>query len=245
MAEIDIDILDAEDIRGIPLVEYADLTAFDAATSSKRPPAGVKIPILLDGALFLLDSAGNLTAVGSVDTNGLVPITDINLTGGAASGMSFTTIPGTYAHLKIKFIGRSDRASNEFDGLNIVINSDTGAASYSWRSQRAAQNNAISTGLDDSDDSIQVDVGLPGATATAGYFATLEIDIYNYALTNTNRHLAYTGQLPTSSVNHRSLWGTGIWLNTADAITQIDLTPLAGSNFTQYSRAILYGVEDS
>ena len=181
---------------------------------------------------------------GAGGGGGLVPIADVIL-GSDTASISFTSIPGTYAHLKIVGVLRSDRASNDNDGFTMIFNGDTTGTNYRYVSYRLTQSGTISVDLDDSEGNIATTFSIPAATSPANYFGNIDLMVMDYATTGRFRHMQGYTQDPASTTVHRLGLQTGLWRNTADAITQIDIAPLAGSNFIAGSRLTLYGIAEA
>jgi hypothetical protein len=191
-----------------------------------------------------------LTVAGGVPTwaaaaggGDLVEIVANTVLGSAASSISLTSIPGTYSHLKIVMRLRSDRASNTNDGLNITLNSDTGAGAYAWITVNLTASGGVSGAGNVSDTAIKPTTLIAGATARENTFSTVIIDIPNYAGTGYARTLRGVGDyfFGGAGVNLLSNFAAN-WFNTANAITQIDIAPLAGTNFIAGSSYSLYGI---
>ena len=156
--------------------------------------------------------------------------------GGAAS-VTFNNIPQTYSHLQIRFIARTNRA-DVTDVLTIRYNNDTSNSNYTYHevgglgatlyAYGAAQpeRNSLSMGA--------------GASAGSNIFGVGIGDVLDYANTNKYKTVKNTGGADNNGSGRVAL-ASGVWLNTA-AITRIDLSPGAGTSFSQYSSFQLYGV---
>ena len=156
---------------------------------------------------------------------------------GGASSIDFTSIPGTYTHLQIRFIGKSSNQATAADNLAFRFNSDTGGnytrhyLDGSGTSATAGANTGVS----------QVYSTISQSSATyPSTFGVGVLDILDYG--NTNK---YTTTRALSGVDFNGTGGaiqftSGLWLNTA-AITNINIRALSG-NLTQYSEFSLYGM---
>jgi hypothetical protein len=192
----------------------------------------------LDGRQIKAASIPNtkLVTPGSGDW---VLIEDKNLTGADAASFDFTSIPATYKSLKLIIDIRTDRAANS-DGVKIKFNNDGGnnylgqiqwgGATPGWTQQSAAGAPMIFTYAS-------------ANTSTANWFSNAEITIPDYA--NTNKYKSWQSrgmQMVASGANTWIYDSAGIWQSTS-AISRVALTPEVGTNFKQYSRAILYGLK--
>jgi hypothetical protein len=198
-----------------------------------------------------VDTAGNLwvcttsgtpgtwaQVTGATPTPAMVLIADQVLSG-AASNITFNSIPGTYNHLRlVALLASSDAAVTDF--VIMQFNGDT-AAHYD-RNYVAASDAAVNAG--DSVAASNIGVGaMPGTSDSAGVVGILTVDIPGYALTTFNKACKMWGSfIPTGNPaqNNQQLT-TGQWRSTA-AITEIVLAPQTGPNFVTGSGAWLYGV---
>ena len=161
--------------------------------------------------------------------------------GGVAS-VTFSSIPSTYKHLQIRFIGRST-VSNVNDGyISMRFNSDSGGnytfLHYLQGDGATASAGALYTsGWDNIYSSIAA-----GNTATASVFGTGIVDILDYTSTNKYKVVRHLSGMDNNGAGKVGL-GSGNW-NTTNAITSITLGANGfGSNWTQYSSFALYGIK--
>ena len=160
--------------------------------------------------------------------------------GGGSSTITFSSIPSTYKHLQIRFIGRSTDTGGDRIGQKIQFNSDTGA-NYSRHQLFGDGASAAANGTANATYILSGLSELTAANAPANTFGVGVLDILEYANTSiykTTRALA--GQDQNSS-SGRIFLASGNWRNTA-AITSITLAPETG-NYVQYSQAALYGIK--
>jgi hypothetical protein len=158
--------------------------------------------------------------------------------GGTAS-VTFSSIPGTYTHLQIRAIGRTNRSGGATnDPFKIVFNSDTGT-NYSQHYLQGDGGSASSFA--------SVSIGFIAAylatatSATANVFGTTIVDILDYA--NTNKYKT-TRALGGFDNNGSGIVGlvSGNWRSTS-AITNITISPQVGTSWDQYSSFALYGIK--
>lgn len=165
-------------------------------------------------------------------------ISDVKLTSDAAS-MSFSSIPGTYKHLKI--IG-SMRAADAvtFRTLRMQFNSDTGN-NYDSVYVRLYHTNTILTAELLPGASIDI-FQIVAGSGPANQFTSFEIVIPDYADTGRfkNAHSLGIIRYDITTGTIRVITGGGDWRSTS-AITQISLFP-NGGNLLTGSHATLYGL---
>jgi len=166
-------------------------------------------------------------------------ISSVTVGSGGASTIDFTSIPGTYTDLCIKFSGKSNFASVENDGFAFRFNGDTGA-NYSRRSVYATGTNA--TNLSNTGLTFGYAGPLNGTSAT-NIFTSLDMYIPNYLSSNfKNISIDLVNQANQTGIN--AFLTAAIWSNTA-AITSITLFDYSGSNLAQHSTAYLYGISNA
>lgn len=142
-------------------------------------------------------------------------------------------IPATGKDLHIRIIARTDRAAAA-DGINIEINDDTTAANYStyveWHNFDSQMN-------DQTPASNRIFAYANGANAPANQFGVYDLVIYDYAATNKYKEFQSRGgqRIGTGTGDHYIYDAKGSWLSTS-AITKVELTPVTGPNFVQYTR---------
>jgi hypothetical protein len=157
----------------------------------------------------------------------------------ATASVTFSSIPATYTHLQIRFLARTNRATEVVDTVKLAYNSDTSSSNYTYHDFGGDGSGTFVYGS-----------GAPErnafyATSAAGSGANIFgvgiADILDYANTNkykTHRNLGGADSNGSGRVGFVS----GLWLNTA-AITSITLTPSVGTTFNQYSTFALYGIK--
>ena len=150
--------------------------------------------------------------------------------GSDAATISFTSIVGTYKHLKIIGTVRSSYAG-PYDLLRAIINSDTGGNYYSNQdgSTTTEWRWAVVSGATDylaSAGNGSFDINLPGYTSTSSYKFFTSFMAHPYSTTSTRAiNINYFG---------------GYWLSTS-AITSISISSANGSNFKSGGIVSLYG----
>lgn len=158
--------------------------------------------------------------------------------GSDTATFDFTSIPATYKDLQIRIFVRTSIAAIN-DAINLRFNNDS-AGNYDSEAAIATGTTFFGTeGLA----ATQMRIGsCPGNNATAGYFATVVIDINSYASTTGNKQASGTSSYAygTSTGQIENERVSGIWRTVNTAISRI--TVIAGGNFKTGSRATLYGI---
>lgn len=155
------------------------------------------------------------------------------------ASVTFSSIPQTYTHLQVRFLGRDTRTGATQQSTFIRMNGDTG-------------NNYVQHGLlgDGSAATAFAQTGrsnlnlcvIPTSSSPASMFGTSICDILDY--TNTNK---YKTTRTLSGEDQNNADGTiylfsGLWMSTS-AISSLTVYPNNGESFVQYSSIALYGIK--
>lgn len=163
-------------------------------------------------------------------------IATIELTGGAAANMDFTSIPSTYTDLCLKVTARDSSTNNLF---TLQFNGDTSTANYSTRYLYGSGSGSPSSGSN----SAWYVAGITNPSGnTASTFASTEFYIPNYA-GSTQKSVSTDGVQENNATGAWAWLSASIWTGTA-AINRITIAGIS-ANFAQYSSATLYGISKS
>lgn len=153
---------------------------------------------------------------------------------GGASSITFSSVPQTYTHLQIRFMGTASSATD----YTMRFNSDSGT-NYRGHYLYGDGTNPYA-GQTFGGATTRLDFLFNNATA---YNGVMVCDILDY--TNTNKYTTTKGiggyETNSSGAGQQAVMLSGVWLNTA-AVTNITITPDAGT-FSQYTSAALYGIK--
>jgi hypothetical protein len=174
-------------------------------------------------------------------TSSYESIATVNITTNTAT-IDFTSIPATYTHLQVRFIGKSSSTDPGGSNVTFNFNSDTTQSNYRshWLTGDGAS--ASASNLQGSGYYIYASSILTNNGSQASMFTAGVIDILDYANTNkykTTRSLAGDSD---NSTNGLMRLLSGLWISTS-AITNITFTLADASNFRQYSQFALYGIK--
>jgi hypothetical protein len=165
-------------------------------------------------------------------------IADVTVGSGGAASIDFTSIPGTYTDLVIKYSLRSN-VSGVNESVGLRFNSDSGA-NYSYKRLYAT---GSATGSDSPGSNYSWGGYVAGNTSTANTFGNGETYIPNYAgstaKSNSADGVGETDATTAYMSLHANLW------NSSSAINAITLLPINGTAWNQYSTATLYGVNNA
>ena len=166
-------------------------------------------------------------------------ISTVSVTSNVAT-VTFSSIPATYTHLQVRFIGRSSNSSSGTDNLQIRLNSDSGS-NYSEH-YLAGDGSSVSASAQSSITNLVLRECLSRNGNSASIFSTGTIDFLDYTSTNKNK----TMKALFGHDRNGSGWvalGSGLYFATPAAITSISFTVQSSNNFVQYSEFALYGIK--
>ena len=157
--------------------------------------------------------------------------------GGAAS-VTFSSIPGTYKHLQIRILGRTN-AANARDYFLIRFNSDT-TASYAYHQLSGDGTNASSSGQATTS---AAEIGLLSTSAqSANIFGADIMDVLDYVSTTKYKTTRLLAGVDSNNTDGSCRFQSGLWMKT-NAVTSITFAPGYATSFSQHSTFSLYGVK--
>jgi hypothetical protein len=182
---------------------------------------------------IIASSRLSAVAVGDYES-----IATVNGTG-SSDTVSFNSIPATFKHLQIRWIGRCDAATAD-ENMQLRVNNDT-AGNYSRHFLYGVGSGSPSSGGDANASGVLVG-RITGANSTALIMGAGIIDILDYASgTKYPTFRAISGNDQNGS--GLSWFASGSWRNTT-AITSIQLKQIFGyGNLTTASTFALYGIK--
>ena len=182
----------------------------------------------------IASSGGAAAAAGSYESIATA-------TGTGSSGtITFSSIPSTYQHLQLRYIGRSDRSSVVTDVFLCRFNSDTGS-NYMEYHRVLGDGSSASAGAGSASTTNIIMGAMPAASALASTVGAGVVDILDYANTNkykTTRNFMGNDYNGSGAVQLFS----GLWMSTS-AVNTITLTTSTGSNWTGATQFALYGIK--
>ena len=185
------------------------------------------------------DAGGGVAhvAVSGGGGGGLALLFDSTL-GADTANIDATGLSGAYKNLLIYISARSTRAGISVDQVGIRFNGDTGS-NYYYEALIATGSGAVSSSENRPVSSAAP--SCPAATATAGFFAGITVDVNDYASTahikNGNWRSSYIKSTSAGDIVYDAAMFS--WNNTA-AITQVTIFALNG-NLKAGSRLTIYG----
>jgi hypothetical protein len=188
-------------------------------------------------------SIKNKTKSGSL-LNGNAPFIPTNyesietVTGTGSSGtITFSSIPSTYQHLQLRYLGRNARGVTG-DTLRMTFNSDSGS-NYAYHASYGGGSTTESFGATSL---AYAPVGyVAGASAAANIMGVGVVDILDYANTSKNKTFRSLHGEDFNGSGDMALF-SGLWMS-ATAINSITIVGGTGANFTTTTHFALYGIK--
>jgi len=160
--------------------------------------------------------------------------------GTSSSGVTFSSIPGTYSHLQLRLFFRCSVTGSGSESLILRVNGDTGT-NYSAHRLYGDGTSAFSNGYTTSTVGAATFLGdIARSGVDNGGYTILIIDILDYANTNKYKTFkSFTGRDHNGS--GRVGMYSSLWLSTS-AVTSISIAPET-TGWQQYSHFALYGIK--
>ena len=158
---------------------------------------------------------------------------------GGTATITFSSIPATYTHLQIRALAQTNRTSSAQDSGKVTFNGDTGASNYGSHfltgdGASATASNSISNAF--------MYIARFGTTNSTNIFGGIIIDILDYKNTNKYKTMRYLGATDQNGSGYIEL-GSGLYIGSTSAITSINIAPVTGTLWNQYSSFALYGIK--
>jgi hypothetical protein len=159
---------------------------------------------------------------------------------GSSATITFTSIPQTYQHLQIRYIGNTGRAASGNDLIGIRFNSDSG---NNYAIHRLQGNGSSAAALGSTPQTYVWGLGACASPSTSTLAASI-VDIHDYTSTVKNKTVRIFQGVDFNDNGTQSVvqLSSGLWLNTA-AVTSISFVTNTGSNFTTGTTFALYGIK--
>lgn len=166
---------------------------------------------------------------------------------GSSNTVTFSSIPGTYKSLQIRYIGKqTPTTAANLGNILIRFNSDTGT-NYVGTHYIQGTGSSVGAGLagTTSDTKITGNAVIPNSNAATytNIFGVGIIDIIDYASTSKNKTVrSFMGADANSAGNGLISLNSGLWMSTS-AITSISLICSSTDLWTSTSSFALYGIK--
>jgi len=160
-------------------------------------------------------------------------IATVTVGSGGSATVSFTSIPSTYTHLQLRWIGRNTSTNSTI----VKIGFDSADTTY-WHLLYGDGGSAGASAESEANPRIG---NIPLSSQTASAFGAGITDILDYTNTNKYKTLRSLAGYDVNGSGGYVLMYSGLWKSTA-AITTMTISAGA-NNFAQYSQFALYGIK--
>jgi hypothetical protein len=176
-------------------------------------------------------ASANFSVAGSYESIATVTST------GSSGDLVFSSIPGTYTHLQIRGILRTNDTGS-FNNQRMRFNSDS-TSSYAFH-LLTGDGTTITSSSTTTAGSINDFMRAPGTGVSSGIFSVAVIDILDYANTNKYKTVRILQGGDQNAGGNLGL-NSALWMKT-DAITNITISP-SGGTAESGSTFALYGIK--
>ena len=181
----------------------------------------------------MLNTIAGILGISGIPTD-YESIATTTVGAGGTSTITFSSIPSTYSHLQIRYIGRNS-VNNSV--IKITLNSDT-ATNYSLH-YLYGNGATVTAGGAASQSNMEANMAV--SSYSANVFGCGVMDLLDYANTNKYKTLRVLNGFDNNG-SGQVTFSSGSWRNT-NAVTSITLIPNSSGNFEQYSSFALYGIK--
>lgn len=185
---------------------------------------------ILDGSILAADFAAGSTFQKIAEASG----------DGVSAVIEFSSIPATYRHLQLMYIGRTTNAGT-LSSIRMTFETTPTAGSYDYQQMDIAGTSL--TGLESLGTADYITAGvLPAAASPANLHGSGIITLFDYANTNCMKATLVLNNGPSdfTTGNYGFRHSVGTWELTT-AINRVRLT-ISNGNWTTTSRVTLYGI---
>jgi hypothetical protein len=177
------------------------------------------------------------------ETGAFESIATVNVGGGGASFIEFTSIPQTYTHLQIRAISRNDRGGDIQQTFELefgTTNTPDTDNNYSYHRFMGDGSSASATGGGLGPD-IYLYFGSASNATGSNIFGASIWDILDYSSTSKFKMVRYLGGIENNGAGTVNM-GDGYWANSG-AISYIRISLSGGNSNLVNSQYALYGIK--
>lgn len=155
------------------------------------------------------------------------------------SSVTFSSIPSTYQHLQVRFLGRKTASSGT--GILLTVNGDNSSSSYVRHYMYGDGSSTGASGnVSGTYPAMYITYVTSSADLASAYGANI-VDILDYTNTGKNKTFRSMSGTDVNGAGGFIQYSSGLWLNTA-AITSLTFANSSG-NFDTGTSIALYGIK--
>lgn len=190
-----------------------------------------------------------LTAFGLIGASGaaLIPgsydLISTTVLSSSQPSITFDTssLAGTYKHLELRFMARSDRGNVE-DAIIMRMNNDSTTSYYNHTLIASPYSSSVGSSSQGGFTGIEY-IYIPASTAPGSIYGAAVMSINDAFSSSKNKTTrTFWGEAPNVHTYAPIALSSGTWVNTS-SITSITFSVRYGSNFVSGSRFSLYGIK--
>jgi len=169
--------------------------------------------------------------------NTFVAIATVTVGSGGASTIDFTSIPGTYTDLVMKYSLKSDTGNLPAGSQKFIVmtlNSNSGSSGRQLQGDGSSASSSTSVNIGGAND----------PNTTANTFSNGELYIPNYTSSNA-KPVSVDNVAENNGTSARNQIYALLYNSPTSAITSISISPQTSGSFVQHSTATLYGIKNS
>jgi len=169
--------------------------------------------------------------------NTYVAIATTTVGSGGAASIEFTSIPGTYTDLLMKYSLKSDTGnlpggSQKFIVMTLNSNSGSSGKQLQGDGSNATSSSSVNIG------------GANDPNTTVNTFSNGELYIPNYTSSNA-KSVSVDNVVENNATSARNQLYALLYNSPTSAVTSISISPETSGSFAQYSTATLYGIKNT
>lgn len=157
---------------------------------------------------------------------------------GSSATITFSSIPSTFKHLQIRYVGRTDNSASSRN-YYIRLNSDSGA-NYAYH-RLYGDGSVVGAEGYASQTEAYCFSSMPGALAGTNTMGVAITDLLDYSSSTKNKTLRTLHAFDNNGSGNINL-SSGLWMSTS-AVTSITIV-MANGNWTTASTFALYGIKE-
>lgn len=166
-------------------------------------------------------------------------IATISVGSGGATTATFSSIPQTYTHLQLRFIGKANTALSAFSA-GIRYNSDSGT-NYTFHALYGGGGSGSTSAFGSVNQSYDYSANVLGTNTTFNFGVNV-LDILDYTNTNKFKTIRTLSGADRNGAGGAVGFSGAMWRNTA-AINSISISSGGYGDWLQYSHFALYGIK--
>ena len=162
---------------------------------------------------------------------------------GFAASYVFANLPQDFEQLILHCNLRTDRAGQQTDRIGVRLNADTGFNYLFGQTQITQSSGAITGEVDINEDYIEFRAAANAVLAFVNNHVTSVMTLPNYRRNNQWKAVTLNSYRPGNTASQwHAMLQQGYWQSIVTTVDEIEIYPIFGSNFVNFSTVSLYGL---